>query len=171
MTSEPVCSNPDRAVAPLGNVKGSAAPPKPLALEQPVAGAVMEPASLPVFSVAFRGYVRSQVDSYVEHQRLQLAAMRERALRAERELDAASRLTGLRRDTAVPAAALSIPGGSRPTLSSIRSDRSEDCSAIRFRTRSSDPAGRGGAGARSAGSGLTLSTQRHAIAGDPDRKV
>ena len=110
MTSEPVCSNPDRAVAPLGNVKGSAAPPKPLALEQPVAGAVMEPASLPVFSVAFRGYVRSQVDSYVEHQRLQLAAMRERALRAERELDAASRLTGLRRDTAVPAAALSIPG-------------------------------------------------------------
>lgn len=70
---------------PTGNQSGSVK-----ALHQVEQGelspALLEPAVMPSFLVAWRGYDRSQVDNYVRYQRQQLAVMRLRAQRAEREL-------------------------------------------------------------------------------------
>jgi len=52
---------------------------------------LLEPAVLPSFGGAVRGYHRREVDDYVDYQRHRLAAMRSRALRAERELAEVSR--------------------------------------------------------------------------------
>lgn len=86
-------------------------------LREAPSGLVLEPATLPVFARALRGYSPAHVDTYVDEQRHRMALLRQRTMRAETALTRAGLSAGRDLPLAPPAPsavhspkALSPPG-------------------------------------------------------------